>query len=89
MSYRDYQLSIKIAAHSAKLDSDPFYALIMAAARFADNTNQERLLMAFPNQCRELGERYHSGGGILPEDRDDPEFRFGEFDNGGHWQGEE
>lgn len=78
-----------MAAHAAKLDSDPFYALIMTAYRFADNTNTDKLEKMFPSVVDELNRRYNAGGGILPEDKDDPEFRFGEFDNGGHWQGEQ
>lgn len=46
----------------------PFYALIMAAMRKADNTNLGKLREVFPEVWEELDRRYHAGGGVLPED---------------------
>lgn len=47
----------------------PFYALIAAAMRKADSDNAEKLRLAFPDECRELQERYNAPLGVLPEDR--------------------
>ena len=63
MSLYDYQVSKKVAAQDY-----PFYALIMAALRQADDRNVELLKAAFPAVWHELKRRYRAGGGILPED---------------------
>jgi len=46
----------------------PFYALVMAAMRGADTTNQAKLRMAFPDTWDELQARYHAPGGLLDGD---------------------
>lgn len=46
----------------------PFYALVMAAMRCADSTNQAKLRAAFPEVWAELDARYNAPGGRLPED---------------------
>jgi hypothetical protein len=61
MSLFDYQASRQIAALDA-----PFAALVMAAYRKADTGNAIALEQAFPDICRELRERYHAPGGVLP-----------------------
>lgn len=63
MSHYDYYRSIQIA-----IQNEPFYALIMAAMRQADDRNLERLQRAFPETWRELLARMHTGDGRLPED---------------------
>ena len=63
MSYFDYEMSKRIAAHDY-----PFYALVMAAMRQADTDNLERLQDAFPGVWLELQHRYNSPGGIHPMD---------------------
>jgi hypothetical protein len=63
MSLYDYLVSVKISAQD-----QPFYALIMAAMRQADDRNVELLKAAFPAVWDELRRRYRAGGGILPED---------------------
>ena len=63
MSLYDYQISIELA----KADP-PFYALIMAAIRKADDVNLVRLDRVFPHIVNEFKRRYHAPGGMLPED---------------------
>lgn len=46
----------------------PFYAIIMAAMRKADTVNMAKLTAAFPEQAKELQERYWSIGGHLITD---------------------
>ena len=46
----------------------PFYALIMAAMRQADDVNLEHLKSAWPDVWKELQERYNAPGGRLPND---------------------
>lgn len=43
----------------------PFYALIMAAMRGADEENLRRLKLGFPDVWDELEARYHAPGGLL------------------------
>lgn len=64
MSYYDYQESRNIPGHM------PFAALIMAAARRADNANFELLVQAFPEIVGEAETRYDAPGGRLPSDPD-------------------
>lgn len=47
-------------------DDLPFYALIMAAMRGADEENLRRLKLGFPDVWAELNARYHAPGGLLP-----------------------
>ncbi len=61
MSIHEYKTSVEIA-----IMDYPFYALIMAAMRKADDDNMERLRMAFPDTHAELLARYNAPGGILP-----------------------
>lgn len=63
MSLYDYQVSKELGARDI-----PFYALIMAAMRKADTTNEILLRSAFPETWRELQQRYHAPGGILPDE---------------------
>lgn len=63
MSLYDYQRSRALAAQD-----EPFYALIMAAMRKADTHNYALLHDAFPTIGRELQDRYHAPGGVLPGD---------------------
>ena len=46
----------------------PFYALIQAAMRKADDTNLEKLRRAWPEVWDELKERYDTPGGVLASD---------------------
>jgi hypothetical protein len=50
--------------HVAALDV-PFYALIMAAMRGADEENLRRLRLGFEDIWQELQARYHAPGGLL------------------------
>ena len=61
MSHYDYRQSITIATQCY-----PFYALIMAAMRQADDINAGRLQSAFPMVWTELCVRTHSPEGWLP-----------------------
>ena len=63
MSLYDYEMSRNI-----EMQEYPFYGLIMAAMRQADNGNVEKLKAAFPDVWEELYGRYRSPGGVLPED---------------------
>lgn len=58
MSYHEY-VSSKV------LNGVPFYALIMAAMRQADNANEAKLRAAWPEVWDELDARYNAPGGIL------------------------
>jgi len=64
MSLYDYQVSKEIVC-----DDHPFYALIMAAMRKADDVNLEKLRKAFPFVYNELMSRYNAPGGRLENDR--------------------
>jgi hypothetical protein len=61
MSHYDYECSKEILS-----DDPPFYALIMAAMRKADNHNLARLRDVFPGIWDELQQRYNAPGGLLP-----------------------
>jgi len=61
MSLYDYKMSQTIGTKDF-----PFYALIMAAMRKADDNNLMRLQSAFPEVYRELKARYDAPGGSLP-----------------------
>lgn len=66
MAYYDYKCSQQIAAQDY-----PFYALIMAAMRQADNENLEALKAAFPQVYQELLARYNAPGGRLGSERNE------------------
>ena len=69
MNYLEiYHNSISITAAAYKVNSDPFYALIMAAARSADTDNMAKLEAAWPEVIDQLQRRYNAGGGILDGD---------------------
>jgi len=61
MSKYDYDKSREIAAQDY-----PFYALIMAAMRKADDVNISLLKSCWPEVFQELRERYNAPGGYLP-----------------------
>lgn len=63
MSYYDYKASIVI-----NQQDHPFYALIMAAMRQADDENIKRLKQAFPRTWEELERRYHAPGGLIDDE---------------------
>lgn len=63
MSHHEYAVSCTIYAKEP-----PFYALVMAAMRQADDVNLEKLISAWPGVWAELQERYNSPGGLLPGD---------------------
>ena len=68
--YLEYQGSKKVSAFAIDLsEGDEFYTLIMAAYRFADTTNANKLERAFPEIIREFKERYDAPGGKLPSDK--------------------
>ncbi len=57
----EYESSKHIA-----LQDHPFYALVMAAMRQADEENLRRLRLGFEDVWQELQARYHAPGGVLP-----------------------
>ena len=63
MSDYDYFVGRSIAA-----EDPPFYALIQAAMRRADDNNLEKLRTEWPEVWEELQARYHAPGGRLPEE---------------------
>ena len=63
MSYYDYKKGQEIAAQDY-----PFYALIQAAMRQADNYNLAKLGAEWPAVFDELQARYHAPGGRLESD---------------------
>ena len=60
MSYHEYIMSREIERQDL-----PFYALIMAAMRKADDNNIEKLKYGWPEVWTELYTRYHAPGGLL------------------------
>lgn len=60
MSLYDYKASQQLG-----MEDPPFYALIMAAMRKADDRNLLALQMAFPDVWTELRDRYNAPGGAL------------------------
>jgi hypothetical protein len=65
MSLHEYKMSQELS-----LKDYPFYALIMAAMRQADTDNLEKFKKNWPDVWEELSRRYHSPGGVLPEEVD-------------------
>lgn len=63
MSLHDYKVSQEINAMDP-----PFYSLIMAAARRADDANLAKLKRAWPCVVQEFAHRYHAPGGVLEKD---------------------
>jgi len=61
MSLYDFQESKRIDAGRF-----PFYALIMAACRQADDINTAKLKQAWPDVWDEMFARYNAPGGYLP-----------------------
>ena len=62
MSLHEYVMSQEIAK-----EDYPFYALIMAAMRQADDVNGGMMHAAFPAVWTELQQRYNAPGGCLNE----------------------
>lgn len=60
MSHYDY-----IVGRDIYLQDPPFYALIQAAMRKADSTNQFKLKHAWPEVYAELEQRYNAPDGLL------------------------
>ena len=67
MSIHDYNISKTIT-----MNDPPFYALIMAAMRKADDVNRSLLKEAFPTVWDELQARYSCAFGILPQEKTTP-----------------
>lgn len=65
MSLHSYLVSQAISAADL-----PFYSLIFAAMRKADDDNLARLMNAFPEQWKELKARHDAPGGVLTSDPD-------------------
>jgi hypothetical protein len=66
MSIQDYVTSQRIAAEVNTLGpGNEFFSLLMAAIRFADTDNLERLQESFPEIVIELKKRYNAPGGAL------------------------
>lgn len=63
MSLYDYERSRAIAAQD-----EPFYALLMAAMRQADDRNLHLLRSFWPDVWDELQARYNAPGGMLAGD---------------------
>lgn len=63
MSLHEYLVSRELHDHD-----HPFYALVMAAMRKADDVNLDKLSRAFPDVHEELQRRYDAPGGRLPDE---------------------
>lgn len=61
MSWHEYDASRDLAAQDP-----PFYGIIMAAMRQADDDNLELLKGCWPDVFDELQARYNAPGGLLP-----------------------
>jgi len=72
MSINDYLTSQKLASKVYECGhGNEFYSLLMAAARFADTDNMEKLQESFPEVIIELKKRYNAPGGALtPQERE-------------------
>jgi hypothetical protein len=69
MSLYDYKVSQSLDRKGCCGAQDiPFYALIMAAMRKADDINTNLLRQCWPDVWDELQRRYNAPGGVLPED---------------------
>ena len=64
MSLYDYDASKEISDY-------PFYSLLMALMRKADDDNLMLLQLAFPSEWDELQQRYNAPGGMLASDTND------------------
>ena len=63
MSLYDYEVSKEISKHDY-----PFYALVMAMMRKADDINMVKLTDAWPEVYVELRARYNAPGGLLGDE---------------------
>lgn len=63
MSLHEYETSREIYAKDY-----PFYSIIMAAMRHADDKNERLLRDAWPEVWEELSARYNARGGLLPDE---------------------
>jgi hypothetical protein len=63
-------MSLHEYLYSRTLDKydPPFYALLFAMMRKADSENVRLIRRDWPEKYEEFKARYHSGGGIIPED---------------------
>ena len=66
MSLYEYIRSVEVTAQVA---TEPFYAVVMALMRLADDENRAKLQEMWPDVWAELQARYMAGGGVLPGDR--------------------
>jgi len=64
VSYHEYKASQKL-----EMEDVPFYAIIMAAMRRADDNNLDKLKQAWPEIWDELFARYHAPGGKIGEEQ--------------------
>jgi hypothetical protein len=67
MSHHEYEQSRLILKGECEIDP-PFYAIIMAAMRKADDRNLRELQKSFPGTYKELTERYVAPGGYLSKE---------------------
>jgi hypothetical protein len=67
VSYYDYLIGRELM-----IPDPPFYSLIQAAMRKADDHNLEKLKRAWPEIWEELEARYHAPGGILSGEEVEP-----------------
>lgn len=63
MSLHEYLCSQAISANDP-----PFYALLFAMIRQADDRNLQRIRMCWPDKHIEMKARYNAPGGVLPDD---------------------
>ena len=72
MGIKEYQNSQRLAVEVSNSDGNEFYSLLMAALRFADTDNLEKLESVFPEVANELWARYNAPGGVLVTDNQKP-----------------
>lgn len=72
MGIKEYQNSQRLAVEVSNSDGNEFYSLLMAAIRFADTDNLEKLESVFPEVANELWARYKAPGGVLVTDNQKP-----------------
>jgi hypothetical protein len=61
MTLYDYKLSLEICKHDFS-----FNAMLMALIRKADTPNTKKLQQMWPDEWKEMYDRYHCPGGVLP-----------------------
>jgi hypothetical protein len=69
MGYEEYKKSQDLSLHATTGPGNAFYALLMAAVRFADTDNLNTINQHWPEMYNELMTRINAPGGKLPGEK--------------------